>query len=88
MATYEEVLKDYDELMRLHDHDSPDDMTGGYIEGDEYMELLRNPSKRNAKEHLISIMEYSSYKGFERVGPARIHMPEVREIYEKYGIQL
>lgn len=88
MATYEEVLKDYDELMRLHDYDSPNDMTGGYVEGDEYMKLLRKPSKVEAKKHLIAIIDYSSYKGFECVGPARIHMPEVREIYEKYGIQL
>lgn len=54
--TYESVKKDYQKLIKKYG--DPDDMTGGFVDGEKYQELLRNPSKENAMNHMIRIIQY------------------------------
>lgn len=61
---YNKAKEDYNYLVQHHGQE-PNDMTGGYNEGESYIELLENPSKSTAYRHYVSLIEYSSTWGFQ-----------------------
>lgn len=63
-SKYEQAKNDYEFLVEHHKADIYD-ITGGYIEGDHYKDLLSNPCKANATKHFVAMIEYSSCYGFD-----------------------
>ena len=87
---YNKAKEDYNYLVEHHGQE-PNDMTGGFVEGDFYKELLENPSKSTAYKHYVKLIEYSSHAGFESangcVGGFGWDTEDIRcrGIYEYYG---
>lgn len=84
--TFEEVKKDYLELMGIG---IPQDMTGGFV-AEEHMErVIRNPTKSNAKRYMLDVINYGfqagTYWNTEVNGEIHIEDNEiVNAMYEKY----
>jgi hypothetical protein len=89
MSKYEDVLRDYEYLESIG---LADDLTGGYVDGDAYRELLNNPTKANAKKHLCALIDYwfsvgiepdSGFKGSYE--DACNEYPRLEEIRQEYA---
>jgi hypothetical protein len=90
--TYKGAREDYEYLVEHH-KSSPYDLTGGYVDGEEYEELLKNPTKENAKWHYLQLINYSSTSGFEGWYDAEAYAPDTEDrktmrIYKKYGCEV
>lgn len=89
---YRQARKDYEYLIEHHKADIHD-ITGGYVEGEHYKELLEDPSVENATSHYIHMIDYSSYSGFENDKGNRGNMPDLKDkktlaIYKRYKCNL
>jgi hypothetical protein len=85
--TFEEVKKDYLELIRKHG--DPYDITGGFELEVKALEVILNPSKRASKKLLTDLLQYgfqhsggyqSESNGFISVNDC----PLVMRLYKKY----
>lgn len=85
---YADLLKDYNEL--IDKHGDPEDMTGGYVDGDKFRELLQEPTKAKAAIILKSIIDYGFQEGdgsyrSENYGKIfRYECAVVDRLYRKY----
>ena len=59
--TFEEVRKDYLEIIEAHG--MPEDMTGGFVDAQHMEIVIRNPTKANAKNYMISVIYYGFQLG-------------------------
>lgn len=64
MKRYEQAKADYEFLVEHHGEDCSD-LTGGYVADDEYFELLRNPTKKNAYYHYCRLISHYASCGYE-----------------------
>lgn len=89
--TYEEVFKDWDYLWSIS---AADDMTGAYVDQEDLDRLLRNPTKKVAKECMLSQIYYWFQKGPDRNDVPESYSeliddyPRVETIREKYGAEV
>jgi len=64
MATkkqYEHAKKSY--LYMCKKYGIPNDLTGGYVEGDKYYKLLKNPTFSNAYNDYVALIQYGFQMG-------------------------
>lgn len=85
--TFEEVKRDYLEI--IEEAGIPYDMTGGFVAEEQMEKVIRNPTKRNAKNYMINVIEYGfqwgDYWKSQTSGEISINDNEVvRKIYDKY----
>jgi len=85
--SFEEVKKDYIEL--VDGVGVPNDMTGAFGDSEKMENVIRNPIKLNAKEYMISVIEYGFQGGdyWETEFDGKIGIDNndiVRRMYEKY----
>lgn len=64
MKRYEQAKADYEFLKEHHGADC-NDLTGGYVADEQYFELLRNPSKKNAYHHYCALISHYATCGSE-----------------------
>jgi len=85
--TFEEVKKDY---LEIYDKwGAPDDMTGGFVDSEHMEHVIRNPTKKNARDYMIKVINYGFQVGdtyrSELHGDISIHKCDlVKRLYEKY----
>lgn len=53
---YADIIKDYNAL--IDKWGDPSDMTGGFVDGDKFRELLQCPTKQKAASIIKSIIDY------------------------------
>lgn len=87
--TFEEVKKDYLEIFR--EYSEPYDMTGGFVDADYMIKVILNPTKRNAKMYLISVIQYGFQWGsyWKNAEGDKISIDDseiVNRLYNKYII--
>ena len=83
--TYAQARADHEYLWT--NYGEAEDMTGAFVEGEKYQQLLRNPTKANAARHYALQIEY-----WFQAGPDKSHGatrsfktdPEVRRIAARY----
>lgn len=84
---YDRSRSDYEYLCKLYGDIY--DKTGGFVEGDEFMRLLRDPTKHKADKIYCSMIEYGLYAGFsiaDKVIDIRKEKDErTVEIVERYS---
>ncbi len=86
--TFEEVKKDYIEIIKMHGF--PEDMTGGFVDAEHMEVVIRNPTKSNAKNYMLNVISYGFQWGDfwntedDKVYPCDSEV--VKRIYEKYII--
>ncbi len=88
--TYEQAYKDHCYLWRI----SPaHDMTGGYVDQHDLDKLLKNPTKKTAKECLCSQIDYWFSAGPDINqccgGDSQEYIrndPKIAEIAERHGV--
>ena len=86
--TYEQALADRDYLFNTYGPAS--DMTGGWVEGDHFEELLKRPSKAKARDILSGLICYWFETGhdgrncYDTTAP-NMSDPKVAEIAERYN---
>lgn len=89
--SYEQAYKDHRYLWQKYG--AADDMTGGYVDSDDLDRMLKNPTKKQAKECLVSQICYWFQVGPDPGLPGTPpKVPEilasderVKEIAERYG---
>lgn len=81
-ANYEQRQRDYEYLV-AHHGEHADDLTGGFVEGDELFRLLKNPCKKLADEIYWSLITHSAVCGFENGVEPDLEDDEVCEIYRR-----
>ena len=88
-AEYQQAKTDYKYLVAHHKADIYD-ITGGYIDGEQYKKLLDNPSKSNAYRHFVDMITYSASNGFDIYAHNEGGSPDFDDkrtvgIYRKYN---
>lgn len=58
--TFEEVKKDYQELIAEFGH--PSDMTGGFVDSEAMEKVILNSTKSNARDYMIEVIRYGFQK--------------------------
>ena len=58
---FEEVKADYEKLM--DDYGTPEDMTGAFVDAERMEKVIRNPTKKNAMEYMIQVIQYGFQGG-------------------------
>jgi len=84
-ATYEQAYADHCYLWETHG--PAGDMSGGYVDQDDLVKLLKSPTKAMARDCLVSqIIYWFSCQLDDGQSPDDIAAadPEVREIRERY----
>ena len=61
MKRYEDIKKDYRWLCRTYG--DPNDLTGGFVVEETYPDLLYNPTKTNAYNHIKRLIQYGFQNG-------------------------
>lgn len=88
---YNQARKDFEYLIAHHEG-YPYDMTGGFVEGDKFIDLMKNPTKANASYIYESLIEYSGQVGFEKSGEITVKPDmdddEVCAIYERHFVDV
>nr|WP_192957840.1 hypothetical protein [Aliivibrio wodanis]VVV06935.1 hypothetical protein AW0309160_04429 [Aliivibrio wodanis] len=82
-AKYEQAKKDY-EYLEAHHGNGLDDFTGGYVADEKYIELLRNPTKKNATNHYESMITAFSQVGYEPKGQPDFDDEGVLDIFRRH----
>lgn len=93
-SDYEQAQRDYTYLVSHHDAE-PNDMTGGFDDGEYYKMLLKSPSKKTACKHYISLITYTVSAGFEDDSkqdnnankPPDFEDKKTLEIYRRYCLE-
>ena len=85
--SYDQVKRDYKIIIK--ELGDPEDMTGGFVDGDYFQKLLMNPSKFTATKMLLDIISFGFQLGefwnSERKGHISIHDNEIAlKMYNKY----
>lgn len=91
---YEEAMADRNYL--FDNYGQPYDMTGGYVEGEHFEKLLRNPTKSAARDECINQIDYWFSSGVDlsesSLNPKGMRWPKeaakdarVHDINLKYG---
>lgn len=92
--SYEQAQRDYKYLVDHHDAE-PNDLTGGFDDGEYYKILLKNPSKKTACKHYRSLIDYTASAGFEDDSkqdnnaskPPDFEDKRTLEIYRRYCLE-
>ena len=84
---FEEVKKDYNELISKWGH--PCDMTGGFVDAEHMEKVILNPTKSNARDYLVSVIDYGfqdmEHYRSEMHGNIKINECEIlQRLFEKY----
>lgn len=88
--TYKRSRADYEYLVKHHGNE-PNDMTGGWSEGEQLSLLLKNPSLEIAANIYVSAIKHSAVAGFDGNGGSNKGVsPDVNDrrtlaIYARYG---
>ncbi|MUK37560.1 hypothetical protein GNP82_08350 [Aliivibrio fischeri] len=85
-AKYEQAKKDY-EYLETHHGASLNDFTGGYVADEKYMELLRNPTKKNATNHYESMITAFSQVGYEPGNKPDFDDERVLDIFRRHSCE-
>src|SRR5690606_6172713 len=87
---YKQARKDFDWL--VENYGVTYDLTGGYVEGDKFMFLLQNPTKKKAFELYVDLIQYGFQHGevyryeagFSGIDVHIDDDPKVGEIYNRW----
>ncbi|ACH64658.1 hypothetical protein VFMJ11_B0183 (plasmid) [Aliivibrio fischeri MJ11] len=83
---YEQAKKDY-EYLEAHHGAGLNDFTGGYVADEKYMELLRNPTKKNATNHYESMITAFSQVGYEPGNKPDFDDEGVLDIFRRHSCE-
>lgn len=92
LARYKKARADYKYLVKHHDGNEPNDMAGGWNEGEQLVMILDNPYHEVAADIYISAIQYSASAGFENNrGSILGDSPDLKDkrtmsIYSYYGV--
>lgn len=93
-SDYEQAQRDYKYLIDHHDAE-PNDITGGFNDGEWYTQLLENPCKKLASQHYIALITHTVDAGFDAcrahgnnaTKPPDFEDKKTLEIYRRYCLE-